>query len=426
METNGRLVPVEGRRIAARKRLSGKGERMFRKIPTLLFVAAVGTPLVNAQFNFDVDGKSVQIHSFGSQAFLATDQNNYLTMNTSQGSFQFTDVGANISTQLTDKFRIGAQIYDRDIGQLGAWHPQLDWATGDYKFKDWFGIRGGIVKTTFGLHNDTQDFDFLQSNALLPQSIYPTDLRDALIRHRGGDVYGQISLKRFGSISYTGFAGLRVDSLYGGYIYLLHVYGLYYSHYGGLQYGGDFKWTTPVKGLLLGYSNMEENITGGGTENLEVLAGIPGIIPVSEYSKKDQANQFYGQYTIGNLTLESEYRRWWRDQEVANGSMDVTTDTRGWYALTAYRLSKYFQLSGYYSHLIANDEIPASTPDNHLYDKVVTLRIDPKHYWNVKVEGHFINGYTGANYPAGFYAQDNPQGLKPTTSMLMIRTGFNF
>jgi hypothetical protein len=147
-------------------------------------------------------------------------------MNTSQGSFDFTDVGVNVSTQLTDKFRIGAQVYDRDIGKLGAWHPQLDWAVADYKFKDWFGIRGGIVKTTFGLHNDTQDFDFLQPNALLPQSIYPTDLRDALIRHRGGDVYGQVSLKRFGSLAYTGFAGLRVDSLYGGYIYLLEGVGI--------------------------------------------------------------------------------------------------------------------------------------------------------------------------------------------------------
>jgi hypothetical protein len=61
-----------------------------------------------------------------------------------------------------------------------------------------------------------------------------------------------------------------------------------------------------------------------------------------------------------------------------------------------------------------------------LYDKVVTLRFDPKHYWYVKAEGHFMNGYTGSLYPAGFYSQNNPQGLKPNTTMLMIRTGFNF
>jgi hypothetical protein len=395
---------------------------MFRTTTALLFAAALGAPLMNAQWDFNVDGKSIQIHSFGSQAFLATDQNNYLTTNTSQGSFQFTDIGANISTQLSDHFRVGAQIYDRDIGKLGQWHPQLDWAVGDYKFKDWFGIRGGIVKTTFGLHNDTQDFDFLQPNALLPQSIYPTDLRDALIRHRGGDVYGQVSLKRLGNLAYTGFAGLRVDSLYGGYIYLLEGVGIDMNTYGGLQYGGDLKWTTPLKGLLLGASRMDEDITGRGTA---AFFGGP-VAPYEEHSISDWADQVYGQYTFGNLTIESEYRRWWRNQEIFNGAFSIATDTRGWYGLTSYRLSKYFELGGYYSHLVANAQMPAAPPDNHLYDKVVTLRFDPKHYWNVKVEGHFMNGYTGSDYPAGFYTQNNPQGLKANTTMLMIRTGFNF
>jgi hypothetical protein len=395
---------------------------MFPKTTTLLFAAALGAPLMNAQWDWNVDGKSIQVHSFGSQAFLATDQNNYLTMNTSQGSFDFTDIGVNVSTQLTDKFRIGGQVYDRDIGKLGAWHPQLDWAVGDYKFKDWFGIRGGIVKTTFGLHNDTQDFDFLQPNALLPQSIYPTDLRDALIRHRGGDVYGQVSLKRFGNLAYTGFAGLRADSLYGGYIYLLEGVGIDMTSYGGLQFGGDLKWTTPIKGLLVGASRMNEDITGKGTA---AFFGGP-VGPYQEHSISDWADQVYGQYSIGNLTIESEYRRWWRDQEIFNGAFAIATDTRGWYGLTSYRLSKYFLIGGYYSHLVANAQIPAAPADNHLYDKVVTVRFDPKHYWYVKAEGHFLNGYTGMDYPAGFYSQDNPQGLKPNTTMLMVRTGFNF
>ena len=404
---------------------------MFHKLATLIFAGALGAPLMNAQFNFDVDGKSVQIHSFGSQGFLASDQNNYLTTNTSQGSFAFTDMGANISTQLTDKFRIGAQIFDHDYGALGAWHPQLDWAVGDYRFKDWFGIRGGIVKTTFGLHNDTQDVEFLYTNALLPQSIYPVDLRDALIHHRGGDVYGQISLKRLGSFAYTGFAGLRSDSVHGGYLYLLSApggAGINMTKYGGLQFGGDFKWTTPIKGVLLGYSHMDEDIRGTGTWTPPAfLGGGSTASPYQEHSKKDQVNQVYGQYMVGNLRLESEYRRWWHDYEVANNSFDFTTDTRGWYGLAAYRLSKYFELGGYYSHLVGNARAAAAAPGNHVYDKVVTLRIDPKPYWDVKVEGHFMNGTDVTTIlPDGFYTADNPQGLKPNTTMLMIRTGFNF
>src|ERR1035441_1822145 len=83
-----------------------------------------------------------------------SNQNNFLSMPTSQGSFAFTDGGAIISTQLTDKFRVGAQLYIRNVGELGNWRPELDWALGDYRFTSWFGIRGGRVKTTLGLFND--------------------------------------------------------------------------------------------------------------------------------------------------------------------------------------------------------------------------------------------------------------------------------
>src|SRR5205085_7375876 len=124
------------------------------------------------------------------------------------GSFSFTDIGANISVNITDKFHAGAQFYDRNIGQLGRWHPELDWAVGDYKFTDWLGIRAGKVKTVLGLYNDSQDLEFLHTWAILPQSIYPLDLRASSIAHIGGDFYGDISLKQLGSLSYTAYAGL--------------------------------------------------------------------------------------------------------------------------------------------------------------------------------------------------------------------------
>ena len=127
---------------------------------------------LQAQLNFEIGERPVQIHSFMSQGFAYSNGNNYLTMETRGGSFDFTDGGLNASMRVTDQLRIGAQVYVRDIGQLGHWHPQLDWAVADYKLKDWLGFRGGKVKTTFGLHNDTQDMEFLHTFALLPQSIF--------------------------------------------------------------------------------------------------------------------------------------------------------------------------------------------------------------------------------------------------------------
>jgi hypothetical protein len=118
---------------------------------------------VHAQ-EFRLLGRQIQVHGFASQAFIHTNQNNWLTMNTSHvGSGEFTDFGANASVQIADKFRVGAQLYDRNIGEIGMWRPELDWAYGDYRFKNWLGIRGGKIKTALGLYNDTQDLNLLQT-----------------------------------------------------------------------------------------------------------------------------------------------------------------------------------------------------------------------------------------------------------------------
>ena len=56
-------------------------------------------------------------------------------MHSNRGSGAFTDFGFNVSTAISDKLRIGAQVYDRNLGNLGEWHPSLDWAVADYRFQ---------------------------------------------------------------------------------------------------------------------------------------------------------------------------------------------------------------------------------------------------------------------------------------------------
>jgi hypothetical protein len=208
--------------------------------------------LLNAQFDFTIDGRDIQIHSFASQGYSLSNDNNFLTMKTSQGSFAMTDGGVNISTQITDNLRVGAQVYDRNIGSLGDWHPILDWAVVDYRFKDWFGVRAGKVKTVLGLYNDTQDADFLHTWALLPQSTYPLDLRSTYAAHTGGDVYGQIPLRNLGSVSYTGYFGTVPFDKYGGYAYALAESGLPATSFTSKMGGLDLRWNTSVPGLAVG------------------------------------------------------------------------------------------------------------------------------------------------------------------------------
>jgi hypothetical protein len=412
---------------------------MHRRILGLGFACAwlcSGSINLHAQ-EFKLFDRTVQVHGFFSQGFVHTSGNNWLTMNTLNGSAAMTDFGLNMSSQVTDKLRIGAQGYDRDLGQLGQYHPSLDWGFADFRFKTWLGLRGGKVKTTVGLFNDTQDLDFLRPFALLPQSVYPADLRDSTIAHLGGDIYGDISLKhKLGDLSYTVYAGHRSDSIYSGYPYLLSQFGTLFKSFGGLQYGADLRWSTPLKGLLIGASRLDQDTAGKGT-SVSPLNPTAGRIPYSEWSKADWTNQFYGEYTHSKLRIESEYRRYLRDQMVFSGTAENEDDVRGWYVSGAYRISKRLELGSYYSRYCITsvnggalagfpNQTDTGLPANHIYDKVITVRVDLNKFWNVKVEGHFMNGYGSSTYPDGFYPQVNPQGFKPDTNALIVKTSINF
>lgn len=413
---------------------------MHKRILSLAFAYLsfqAGQIAMQAQ-EFKLLDRMVQVHGFVSQGFAYTDDNNWLTMNTSQGSGAFTDFGLNMSSPVTDKLRIGAQGYDRNLGQLGQYHPSLDWAVADYRFKSWLGVRGGKVKTTIGLYNDTQDEDFLHTFALLPQSVYPTDLRDATIAHVGADIYGNISLKRgLGVLSYTAYTGHRSDSIYSGYPYYLSSFGAHIKSFGGLQYGSDLRWNSPLNGLLIGASRLNENITGKGSAINPFNPG-GGLVPYSETSKADWTNQFYGEYTVGRLRIDAEYSRYWRNQELFGGTSESFADVHGWYVSGAYRICKRFQIGSYYSRYTITNIVagalsafyPPATdtnlPANHDFDKVITGRIDLNKFWNVKVEGHFMNGYGSGPYPNGFYTQVNPGGFAPNTNALVLKTSLNF
>ena len=413
---------------------------MHKRIFSFVFVYLcfhTGQITLQAQ-EFKLLDRTVQVHGFVSQGFIYTNDNNWLTMNTSQGSAAFTDFGLNMSSQVTDKLRVGAQGYDRNLGQLGQYHPSLDWAVVDYRVKSWLGVRGGKVKTRLGLYNDIQDEDFLYTFALLPQSVYPTDLRDATIAHLGVDIYGNISLRhRLGVLSYTAYAGHRSDSTYSGYPYYLSSFGGQIKSFTGLQYGGDLRWNTPLKGLLIGATRLNEDITGKGT-TLDPFRPGAGVVAYSEASKADWANQFYGEYTLGRLRIDAEYRRYWRNQELFSGTSESFADVRGWYVSGAYRICKRLQVGSYYSRYTITNIVtgvlsafyPPATdtnlPANHDYDKVITGRVDLNKFWNVKMEGHFMNGYGSGPYPNGFYTQVNPSGFAPNTNALVLKTSLNF
>jgi hypothetical protein len=345
----------------------------------------------------------------------------------------------NASTAITDKFRVGAQLYDYNMGLLGKFHPQLDWAYGDYRFKDWLGIRAGKVKTVQGLSHDVQDMEFLHTWALMPQSVYPLDTRGDTIAHIGADLYGDIPIKKLGGFSYTLFGGKRPNDADGGYLYgvdtMSHVPapqgGFMYitgqtkdvTYYGGPVYGADLHWTTPVKGLLLGASYMVQDITTTGTYTK------PVVVPYKLTTVTDNATEFYLEYAFRNLRFAGEYRSEPKIVQLnePNGVLvQGFQDSRSGYVSLSYRFTKWLELGSYHSRYIDNWPTIHSDPRNHIFDQVFTARFDLNRYVDFKIEGHFIDGACiDGVLDHGFYAAPNPNGLAPKMNMLVVRVGYH-
>jgi len=374
------------------------------------------------QAQLKIGDRPVDFHGFIQQGFAYSDANNYMTMKTSKGSAAFTDGALNAGVSITDKFRVGAQGYVRNIGELGNGQIQLDWAYGDYKFKDWFGVRAGKVKTALGLYNDTQDMEFLHTWAILPQSLYPLDLRASTIAHTGGDVYGEVALRKYGSLSYTGYFGRRSDDTRGGYRYGTQDSGSPINKFTGNMLGTDVRWNTKVEGLIVGYSFMKQNNMVHGT--LDAYGGLPYTVE----SDPLHVNAFYTDYTRGKLRLSAEFRRTYSNQQVIALGAPSTTNAsdKGWFGSAAYRVSDRLELGTYHSQYRV--DVPNSVVDgaDHIFDQAITARVDLTKSWNVKAEGHFMDGFGDTYSARGFYLRSNPNGLQKRTNMLVLRTGWSF
>jgi hypothetical protein len=374
-------------------------------------IALVLTGCILAAPAFAQDSSGFQFHGFVTQGFLFSTHNNYLTMQSSSGSLQWTDGAVNIGDSVSDNLRAGIQLHMYQLGQLGGPGVRVDWALGDYKVNDYFGVRAGKVKTIVGLFNDSQDVDAVFLWSLLPQSCYPIDNEGFYLAHTGGDVYGYVPLgRRIGGLRYDGYVGEDYLPLDGGYIKQLADDGFQLTYEpSGKNYGGDLRWETPLHGLMLGYSPMVMGLTG---------ASASGSLRVPKFLMSAQ----YGQFTRGRFYFAFEYDRVPVNEIVTLGAQVISfpVDARSWYGMGRYRFTKRVQAGSYYSQYV-NKAADTSLPQNYSKDWVVSGRYDFNSYFYAKLEDHFLHG-TGL----GYYASTNPNGLKPNANILAAKIGFSF
>ena len=155
-----------------------------------------------------IGNQDIQIHGFATQSFVASNNNNYLGMDTRSFSPSWTEAAININDEITDKLRVGIQLHYTREGNFGGDNASIDWALGDYKFNQYLGLRAGKVKMRWGLFNDTQDYDPGYLWSLLPSPSMGSTIALQISREMVSRYYGRLPLGlRLGKLVYSGYFG---------------------------------------------------------------------------------------------------------------------------------------------------------------------------------------------------------------------------
>jgi hypothetical protein len=392
----------------------------------LLFLIAFAEP-VSA-----IEQAGVEIHGFISQGFLWSNHNNALSAKTEDGSFEFNEMGINFIKELNDRLRVGTQFFSRDLGRTGNNEIVVDWAYGDYRWKDWLGIRAGLMKIPHGLYNENRDQDMVRTPVFLPQSIYPEIERDYYTRMWGGEIYGSIFLNQFGTISYRGLigaynpdkdnSGLRILVEGGGTIEVEK-----FNH--GIQYSGGIQWDTPLKGLRFGVTGWIMNDAGADlTTKIAFGPNLPAGTDAPIYVKR-WSTVYSLEYSWENLKIATAYRLENTKTLWPVFKWDTNVDLEGYYLSASYRFTDWLEIGSYYSVYYPDN----SDKDGNRFkiyggddfaawqkDFAFTTRFDFNENWLLKLEAHAIDG------TADLLSSDNMDGVDRRYFLFAAKVTFSF
>lgn len=362
---------------------------------SLLLVTARSAAQTNG---ITVDPLGLQIHGFASQGFFVSTGNNYLTESTN-GSFELSEVGVNLTQPLTHDLRLGMQLFAHNFGNLGNYDVKADWFYIDYRYTDWLGLRAGRVKLPFGLYNEVSDIDAARVPVLLPGSIYPVSNRDYLLAQTGAELYGYIDLHGAGAFDYR---------LYGGMIFIDDIASSdanFHLTDVSIPYvvGGRLMYETPLDGLRVGASvqalrlDIDAQIDPAFVVALQMMdkldpdstgalhAEVPGLLWIGSI-----------EYLGYDWQVALEYSRWILDVETNTPALfEPENVSERMYALVAYRILSWLQPGVYYSLWFPNIKKSREGAANRQHDLSLTLRFDINDHWLVKLEGHYIDGTSG-------------------------------
>lgn len=377
---------------------------MNRTILGMMILSGVLNLCIFAGSAGAISTAGVDVHGFISQGFLYSDEYNYLAHNSTDGTFEFNEVGINFTKKVTDHLRIGLQLFSRDIGDISNNQITLDWAYGDYRWREWLGLRAGKIKLPYGLYNEVRDMDMLTTNIVMPQGIYQDLLRETTNAASGAGLYGKIPLGVIGALDYQVVLGsITADSQSGQAKYTNNT-GLGLATQSGendydTTYCGAIQWQTPLEGLLLGYSALSGNVKS----TMLIDDSVPGLGGTLTDSDLDYLIQIASvEYTWNRLTLSCEYL--WADKELESIILNSDNTEVSYYLAASYKFTDLFTLGAYYSVFYPDkddkdgDHLVAIGKADHgawQKDLALTLRFDLNDFWVFKLEGHMVDGTGG-------------------------------
>jgi hypothetical protein len=331
-------------------------------------------------FAFDLN--QIQVHGFASQGYLRSNHYDYLDAETEKGTVEFNEFGLNVTSNLTDHLRFGVQLLARDLGNDGDDKLTIDWAFGDYRYRNWAGLRFGKIKRAMGLYNQSRDIDASRMGVFLPLSAYDESFRVVQGSIIGIGGYGTLP----GGFEYQvqyGALDPEVESWARSSLGATSVDG------GNDGYALHLEWNTPLDGLrTVGSFNRfswTQGIVSGGSLEFKIEIPLVGI-----------------EYTRGNLTCAAEYLQ----LKLTTKGQEPWTSIYSWtseyyYGLLSYQLTDWIEVGTSYAVMYqekddkeGNSYALQGQPRALAWRKDLALsaRFDINEYWIVKLEGHWFNG----------------------------------
>lgn len=167
-----------------------------RPLYPVLTVAPIGVAsmlFTLSAMAFDLSD-TVQLHGFASQAYISTSANKFFGPS-DNGSFDFRELGVNLSWQAMSNLQFAGQVTSRKAGTTDDDKPRFDYALMDFSYyageADRVGARIGRVKNQFGFYNLTRDVASTRPSIFLPESIYLDNYRSMIISMDGVQLYGE-------------------------------------------------------------------------------------------------------------------------------------------------------------------------------------------------------------------------------------------